>query len=79
MRQIRHLLDLVINYMFSPTETLYYMMKGKVTVRSNALMRTGPAQLDDDSKVITAGERDARNIHSTNTRLVGLVSILEKS
>ena len=54
-------------------------MKCEVTVRSYALMRTGPAQLDDDSKVITAGERDARNIHSTNTRLVGLVSILEKS
>ena len=79
MRQIRHLLDLVINYIFSPTETHYYSIKGEVTVRSNALMRTGSAQLDDDPKAIPAGERDARNIHSTNTRLVGLVSVLEKS
>ena len=65
--------------MFSPTETLYYMMKGKVTVRSNAWMRIGSAQLDDDNKAVPAGERDGRNIHSTNTRLVELVSILEKS
>ena len=42
-------------------------------------MRTGSAQLDDDNKAIPAGERDARNIHSTNARLVELVSILEKS
>ena len=67
MRQIRQLLDLVINYMFSQIETQYYSMKGEVTVRSNALMRTGSAQLDDDPKTIPAGERDARNIHSTNT------------
>ena len=79
MRQIRPLLDLVIYYISTPSETLYYKMKGEVTVRSNALMRTGSAQLDDDPKAIPAGERDARNIHSTNTRLVGLVSILEKS
>ena len=79
MRQFRPLLDFVVDYIFSPTETQYYSMKGEVTVRSNALMRTGPVQLDDDPKAIPAGERDARNIHSTNTRLVGLVSILEKS
>ena len=72
---------MVVNYIFSPTDTQYYLMKVEVTVRGNALMRTGPAQLDDDPKAIPAGERDARNIHSTNTRLVGLVSIscLEKS
>ena len=79
MRQIRALLDLVVNYIFLPTDTQYYLMKVEVTVLGNALMRTGTAQLDDDSKVITAGERDARNIHSTITRLVGLVSFIEKS
>ena len=66
MRQIRPLLDLVVNYIFSPTDTQYYLIKLEVTVRGNALMRTGPAQIDDDPKAIPAGERDARNIHSTN-------------
>ena len=66
MRQIRPLLDLVVNFIFSPTDTQYYLIKVKVTVRGYALMQTGSAQLDDDPKAITAGERDARNIHLTN-------------
>ena len=67
MRQFRYLLDLVINYMFSPTETQYYSMKGQVSVRSNALMPTDPAQHDDDPQVTSAGESGARNICSTNS------------
>ena len=53
-------------------------MKVEITVRGNALMRTGPAQLDDDPKAIPAGERDARNIHSTNIDSLDWFQFLEK-
>ena len=53
-------------------------MKGEVTVRSSALMRTGPAQLDDRPQAISADEREARNITPTRVRLVVSFSISRK-
>ena len=55
--------------MFSSSRTQFYSLKGEVTARNGALMRTGPAQLDDPSQANSADERGARNIKPTNIRV----------